>query len=154
PLSGPLPSGATGGQPGRHGGDQASPLTANATFPPLDQFHDRLPADSSGPGAGPQPGPATGARHGGGQPGGSSAATQQYQQPGAGYGGSADPLSMPSFSGQPGPQAPGGGQQGQGAGQAGPQPVQHGAVQRGAGGAVAAGQMSHSGPIGHPSGPA
>ena len=144
PLSGPLPgSGATGGQqPGRHGGDQASPLPASASFPPLDQFHDRLPADGNGPGAGPQPGQAGGARHGG-QPGGSSAATQQYQQPGAGDGGSADPLSMPSFGGQPGPQAPGGGQPGQGAGQAGPQPAQHGA-----GGAGAAGQMSHSGPIG------
>src|SRR5439155_22156323 len=36
PLSGPLPgSGATGGQQsGRHGGDQASPLSANASFPP------------------------------------------------------------------------------------------------------------------------
>jgi hypothetical protein len=136
PLSGPLPgSGATGGQqPGRHGGDQASPLPASASFAPLDQFHDRLPADGSGSGAGPQPGQAGGARHGG-QSGGSSAATQQYQQPGAGYVSSADPLSMPSFGGQPG----------QGAGQAGPQPAQHGAA-----GAGAAGQMSHSGPIGQP----
>jgi NYN domain-containing protein len=140
PLSGPLPgSGATGGQQsGRHGGDQAAPLSPNASFPPLDQFHDRLPADGSGPGAGQ----AGGARHSGGQAGGSSAATQQYQQPGAGYG-SADPLSIPSFGGQAGQQAQGGqvtqgGQPGQGAGQTGPQPAQHGA----------AGQMSHSGPIG------
>jgi hypothetical protein len=144
PLSGPLPgSAATGGQQsGRHGGDQASPLPASASFPPLDQFHDRPPADGSGPGSGPQPGQAGGARHGG-QPGGSSTVTQQYQQPGAGYVSSADPLSMPSFGSQPGPQAPGGGQPGQGAGQAGPQLAQHGAA-----GAGAAGQMSHSGPIG------
>jgi hypothetical protein len=77
PLSGPLPgSGATGGQQsGRHGSDQASPLSANASFP-------RSTSSTTGclPTARAGAGQVGGARHGG--RGGGSAVTQQYQQPG------------------------------------------------------------------------
>jgi hypothetical protein len=139
PLSGPLPGSTAAG--GRHSDDQASRLPGSTPFPPLDQFHDRLPDAGSNGSAASQPpaAPGSGARHGGGQAGRGSSVTQQYQQPG--YGGSADPLSLPSFSGPPGQPAPGG--QAGPQSQPGPQPAQQGA----------SGQLSHSGPIGHPSGP-